>query len=283
MRTSLAALALAAVPSVLALQKGKQGFALGTKKPDGTCKYTADYEADFDAIKAASGSTIVRGYSASDCNCAQQILPAAESKGFQVMVAVWPDVEDSLKADVEALKTYATKYKDQVYAVSVGSETMYRRNFTGEQLLEKIMDVKDALGGAFRMATADSWNRWADGTGDAVIRGGIDIILANGFSYWQGAAAGEEAKKTYLDDMQQALGHIQEVSGSLDAIEFWNGESGWPGDGGSDYGEAKAGTKNAETFYHQGYCAALDWGLNAFYFEAFDEYVSPSLVNRQQC
>ena len=69
--------------------RGTLGFALGTKKADGTCKYTTDYEADFDAIAAASGSKIVRGYAASDCNAAQQILPAAKAKGFQVILGVW--------------------------------------------------------------------------------------------------------------------------------------------------------------------------------------------------
>lgn len=45
--------------------------------------------------------------------------------------------------------------------------------------------------------------------------------------------------------------------------------------GGSDYGDAKAGTKNAATFYKTGVCAALDWGYNVFYFEAFDEAWKP--------
>ena len=90
---SLAACLLVATPLVSAV--GTLGFALGTKNPDGSCKYvasialyhdmipiphrnTGDYESDFDAIVAASGSKIVRGYSASDCNAAQQILPAAK-------------------------------------------------------------------------------------------------------------------------------------------------------------------------------------------------------------
>lgn len=81
-------LALAAAPVVVSAA-GTLGFALGTKNPDGSCKYTADYEADFDAISAASGSKLVRGYSADDCNCAQQILPAAQNKGFQVVLGVW--------------------------------------------------------------------------------------------------------------------------------------------------------------------------------------------------
>lgn len=202
------------------------GFALGTKNPDGTCKSQAEYEDDFDAIKADSGSTIVRGYSASDCNIAQQILPAAKAKGFQVVLGVWADTEEAFAADKKALTTYVPQYKDQVYAVTVGSESLYRGNFTGEELLEKIMDVKQALGGDVPCGTADSWNKFADGTADAIIKGGVDILFANGFSYWQGAAAGKDAISTYFDDMQQALGHIQQLAGSPDAIEFWNGETG---------------------------------------------------------
>lgn len=82
----IAPLALALAPAAVS---ANLGFALGTKKGDGTCKYQADYEADFKAISAAAGSTIVRGYSASDCNCAQQILPAAKAQGFKVVLGIW--------------------------------------------------------------------------------------------------------------------------------------------------------------------------------------------------
>lgn len=84
----LISFALVAGPGVVSAA-GTLGFALGDKNPDGSCKATADYEADFDAISSASGSKLVRGYSASDCNSAQQILPAAQSKGFQVILGVW--------------------------------------------------------------------------------------------------------------------------------------------------------------------------------------------------
>jgi len=68
---------------------GTLGFALGTKNADGSCKAQSDYEADFDAIAASSTATIVRGYAASDCNSAQNILPAAKSKGFKVVLGIW--------------------------------------------------------------------------------------------------------------------------------------------------------------------------------------------------
>ena len=113
----------------------------------------------------------------------------------------------------------------------------------------------------------------------------------NAFGYWQGQLI-SNATATYLDDLQQAYGHIQDVAGSTTSIELWNGETGWPTDGmthnflyrdladfilgGTNYGAATAGTANAETFYKQGVCAALDWNFNVFYFEAFDEPWKPA-------
>ena len=66
---------------------GSLGFALGDKKADGTCKFQADYEADFATL--ADTSKLVRGYAASDCNTEQEILPAAKSAGFQVILGIW--------------------------------------------------------------------------------------------------------------------------------------------------------------------------------------------------
>ncbi|KAI4720309.1 putative glucan 1,3-beta-glucosidase [Aureobasidium sp. EXF-10727] len=262
---------------LLVSSAGTLGFALGDKKGDGSCKFQADYEADFDAIKSNSGSTIVRIYAASDCNTAQQILPAAKSKGFRVVLGVWPDVDQSLQADKQALQTYVPQYRDQVYGVTIGSETLYRKTFTGLQLLEKINDVRSVLPQGVKVGTADSWNKFADGTADAVIRGGVDFLLANGFAYWQ-ASPISNATYTFFDDTQQALGHIQSVSGSLNAIEFWVGETGWPTDGGSNYGAAIAGTKNAQTYFDDAVCGMISWGVNVFVFEAFDEPWKPHAI-----
>lgn len=51
--------------------------------------------------------------------------------------------------------------------------------------------------------------------------------LVNAFGYWQGQDI-KNASATYLDDLMQAFVHIQELAGSLDKIELWNGETGWP-------------------------------------------------------
>jgi glucan 1,3-beta-glucosidase len=78
--------ALAAAPALVS-GTGTLGFALGDKKADGTCKFTADYAADFSTL--GSLSKLVRIYAASDCNTASEILPAAEEAGFQVILGIW--------------------------------------------------------------------------------------------------------------------------------------------------------------------------------------------------
>ncbi|KAI9728669.1 MAG: glycoside hydrolase 3 protein [Chrysothrix sp. TS-e1954] len=265
--------ALTALTSPLALAAGRKGFALGTKLPDGSCKYQADYEADFDAISAASGSKIVRGYSASDCNSCPAMVGAAAAKGFKVVLGVWPDLPASFDADKAALQSCVPGHEDVVYAITVGSETLYRGNFTGPELLTRIQNIKHAFP-SIKVGTADSWNKYADGTADALVQGGVDILLVNAFGFWQGQKI-SNATATYFDDIFQAFNHIQSLSGSNMKPEIWNGETGWPTDGGTNYGNAIAGTSNAKTFYQDGFCGMLDYGVDAFYFEALDELWKP--------
>jgi exo-beta-1,3-glucanase (GH17 family) len=98
-----------------------------------------------------------------------------------------PDVEESFNKDLKAITDVAQQYADTIYAVTVGSETLYRGNFTGEELADKIKTVKSKLPSGIKVGTADSWNKFADGTGDAII-GTADIIMVNAFAFWQGAS-----------------------------------------------------------------------------------------------
>lgn len=268
--------AIAAAPSLVSAA-GTLGFAVGDKKADGTCKFQADWAADFAVI--ANQSTLVRVYAASDCNTAQEILPAAKAAGFQVILGIWPDTDESYANDKAAVVEYAPQYPDQVYGITVGSETLYRGNFTGAELLVKIQDTKKAVGSTFKVGTADSWNKFADGTADALITGGVDMLLCNGFSYWQGQTI-DNATATFFDDMMQAFGHIQTLAGGVDkAPELWVGETGWPS-GGSTYESAVPSVSSAARYFNEAVCGILAWGVNVFTFEAFDEPWKPKSVGQ---
>jgi len=270
--SSTAAVVAAASPAVVSAM-GTMGWAVGTKHPDGTCKNADDYVTDFQKIESVSGSKLVRGYSASDCNSVKGMVEAAKRTGFQVLPGIW--IPGALEKDLNAIKSVYGQYKDQIFAVTVGSETLYRKDFTGDELVDQINTVKSALPGV-QVGTADSWNKFADGTADPVIPA-VDILLVNAFGFWQGQAI-NNASAQFFDDIMQAFGHIQEVSGSTDSPALWVGETGWPSDGGTDYGAAKAGTENAKQYFDVGLCGMLKWGVNTFYFEAFDEPWKPDSI-----
>jgi len=84
--TSLLSLALAAAP-VAVSAVGNFGFSLGVQNPDGSCKSKSDFENDFDVLQAHT--KVVRTYSASNCFSAANIIPAAKSKGFKVVLGIW--------------------------------------------------------------------------------------------------------------------------------------------------------------------------------------------------
>lgn len=60
-------------------------------------------------------------------------------------------------------------------AITVGSETLYRGTFTGQQLLDRINKVK-AMFPTVKIGTADSWNKFVDGTADPLITGGVEYM-----------------------------------------------------------------------------------------------------------
>ncbi|KZZ97787.1 glycosyl hydrolase family 17 [Ascosphaera apis ARSEF 7405] len=266
---TLSTLALAGVASAAT---GRLGFSLGVKNADGTCKGVNEFEADFDALKAA-GAGVVRTYAASDCNSAALIIPAAKNKGMKVVLGVWPDVETSFNNDFEALKQHVPGNEDVVEAITVGSEALYRGDMTAHDLLNRINQVKKQFPN-IQVGFADSWNKFHDGTADPLLQGGVKYFLVNGFAFWQSVAI-DGAEKTYLDDMSQAMEHIQKF---VPDAYIATGETGWPSDGGSSYGKSIAGTANAKKFHDKGVCAALAWGLDVFYFEAFDEPWKPASV-----
>lgn len=273
--TTILSAALVASPLVV-YAAGTLGFAVGNKNPDDSCKSQQDWENDFEALKGPT--TLIRTYTSDGCDTAKNVIPAAKAKGFRVVMGIWPDTEQSFAADKAALQAAIPGNEDVVYAITVGSEAMYRGNFTGEQLLEKINEVQDLFPG-ITIGTADSWNKFTDGTADPLIRAGVKLFLVNAFAYWQGEEIAN-ATSTYFDDIMQAFIHIQGISGSITTPELWNGETGWPTDGGSNYNAAMAGTNNAIIYWKTGICGMLKWGVNVFYFEAFDEPNKPDSIGQ---
>ena len=93
------------------------------------------------------------------------------------------DHQSDYDTDVNVLKPYLTEYASTVYAVTVGSEALYRYEHsadksvgcTASDLANRISSFTKLLGdlglhnNPIKVGTADSWNKFQDGTADAII------------------------------------------------------------------------------------------------------------------
>lgn len=141
--------------------------------------------------------------------------------------------DPSFLKDFAAIKNAVPGNEDAVEAITVGSETLYRGDLTGPQLHNYISVVQKQFPD-LPVGTADSWNKFADGTADDLFTTDtpdhpmVKYILANAFAYWQGTVV-DDAYKTYFNDMSGAMTHIQQVAGDkATQIHIINGETGWP-------------------------------------------------------
>ncbi|KAK6200124.1 glycoside hydrolase [Scheffersomyces amazonensis] len=273
------AVAAALAASVSAI--GDLAFNLGVQANDGSCKTTSDYESDFSNISPYA--KIVKTYAVSDCNTLQNLGPAAESAGFQLMLGIWPTDDAHFQAEQAALKQFLPTISiDTVYVFLVGSEALYRGDLTAQQLAADIDTIKTLLQGindkdgksygSVPVGTVDSWNVLVDAYNEPAIQA-ADVVYANAFSYWQGQT-NQNASYSFFDDIMQALQVIQTTKGSTN-IEFWVGETGWPTDG-TAFEASQPSIQNAANYWQNAICAMRGWGVNVAVFEYADEIWKPN-------
>lgn len=85
------------------------------------------------------------------------------------------DYDQSFDQDFNALKQVVPGNEDVVSAITVGSEVLYRGTLTAQALLSKIQQVQNQFP-SVTVGTVDSWNKFADGTADPIIQGGVTYL-----------------------------------------------------------------------------------------------------------
>lgn len=86
-----------------------------------------------------------------------------------------PDTDASFEKDFDALKKSVPGNEDVIHAITVGSESLYRGDMSAQKLLQRINQVKKEFNGV-EVGTVDSWNKFADGTADPLIQGGVTYM-----------------------------------------------------------------------------------------------------------
>ncbi|KAF5025718.1 hypothetical protein F66182_2185 [Fusarium sp. NRRL 66182] len=229
-----------------------KGFSIGANRPDGACKYTADWKKDFQTIKSwGKGFNAVRLYASSDCNNWQLALakavPAAKATGMKILVGVWSTNDAHFGAEkaalLKAIKAHGTTW---IAAISVGSEDLYRKDISPQKLATQIYDVRGMVrqfNKNIKVGHTDTWTAWVDGANDVVTK------ASDMNSYW---------------DVKRRVKAVNPKA------TVWVGETGWPTKG-PNFNKAAATAASAKSYYNTVACWL--WSqpdASAFWFTAFD-------------
>lgn len=189
MKTTSYALALAA--SFSSANAYWKGFNAQATLANGACKTQADWEKDFNVMKALPGGfSSIRVYASSDCNTLANAVPAAVNTGGTILASVWTQDDAHFEAEKQALlSAVQTHGVGWLVAITVGSEDLYRKETSASTLASKIYDVRGMMttvdgGSAIQIGHVDTWTAWVDGANEEVITA-CDFVGTDGYPYFQ--------------------------------------------------------------------------------------------------
>lgn len=257
---------------------------LGTNTKTGACKTQADWEADFNAIKNEYSKGLsyqwnhIKLFTTSDCDALNLAVPAAIKVGVKIWAGVWAHDGEKFNREKMALEAAILKYGDAkvwLAGINVGSESLYRKEMPAWTLAERIYDVKGMVQVAYKLSsipvgTADTWTSW-EHPDNQPVRDAVDVVLMNGFPYWEGATIAQG-----LDKLKEAIAKTKAHTGNK---PFVIGETGWPTYG-PKFGSAIASKVNLQAYWKAAGCYLISQKIPFFWFSAFNEPNKSSAIEQ---
>ncbi|KAG9232786.1 putative glucan endo-1,3-beta-glucosidase eglC [Amylocarpus encephaloides] len=273
-----AAFALALTASWTGANAYWKGFNVQATKADGSCRTQADWERDFNTMKALPGGfSSMRVYASSDCNTLANAVPAALNTGGQILASVWTQDENHYNAEKAALLSAVQRYGTRwLVAVGVGSEDLYRKETSAGRLAQQINEVRNLLnsngGSGIQVGHVDTWTAWVDPANTAVIQA-CDFVGTNGFPYFQNTQSNpiDQGYNLFWQSVQATRDVVNRVK---PGTWVWVTETGWP-TGGPTENQAVASTPNLQRYWSEVACSAFKNG-HAFWYALIDYSASPS-------
>jgi len=197
----------------------------------------------------------VRSFSCIEGN---ELIPQiAKESGMKTLVGAWIGKdEDKNRQEIENLIQLA---KDGfVDIAAVGNEVLYRKELSEQELIERILQVKEAIPNV-PVGYVDAYYEFVK---RPAIAEACDVILCNCYPYWEGT------------EFRYSLPHMQQMYNQ--ALHAGKGkrviitETGWPSQGES-LGNAMPSMMNAMKYFINTQLWAMDENVEVFYFSSFDE------------
>ena len=186
--------------------------------------------------------------------------PAKETYGFRVISGCWLDrnyPEREIYKELDAL----IKLANDGYAdiAVVGSETLFRRDFSKDKLIEYIEYVRGKVNDKnIPVTTSDTATAW----NSPELVNACDVILVTIYPFFSDVSAenaAEALKETY-----------EQVKGVANGKQVIISETGWP-TAGSPEGAAVPSEENARLYFEEVYEWSRAEDIEVIFFGAIDE------------
>jgi exo-beta-1,3-glucanase (GH17 family)/cellulose synthase/poly-beta-1,6-N-acetylglucosamine synthase-like glycosyltransferase len=233
------------------------------KQTDETLIKPENIDADFsllaDKVHAIRTYTMSRG---------QDIIPGLAAKhNLNVTLGAWIGSDfDKNKQEIDKLVEIARQDHKNILRVTVGNETMLRKEVTEEQLIDYIRDVKKRQWRP--VGTSETWDMWM---AHPKLINEVDFIGVHILPYWEGMPI-----HSAVDYVFERYAKIKEMAQGKPVILT---ETGWPSDG-QPFKHATASRANQAKFLREFFNRVDEYNqlipkdkdkLNYYIVEAFDQ------------
>ncbi|OMH79451.1 Glucan 1,3-beta-glucosidase [Zancudomyces culisetae] len=237
------------------------GLNYNPKRDANGCPSLDDVKSDLNVLSKYTDT--LRIYSTVDCNAGEMLLKAIKGSPWKLYLGIWVGQDDnSYNADKDEIIRLSKLYdlKSYVKGVVVGSEAIYRKERTAEQMASLVSDTKSTLGsnglGSIKVTSSETWPWY-----QTPLINAVDFLFVHVFPFWEG--------KTIEESSDVAFGHIYDLQKVAQGKKVVIAESGWPS-AGDNYGASVASLTNAQKYMSDFVCRASAENIDYLYFSAID-------------
>ncbi|KAF0712790.1 Aste57867_4656 [Aphanomyces stellatus] len=261
--TSLLALAAAAFSLDFQLYGLNYNSRQGADWDANKCK--TQVQVDADMVKIAALAPRVRIYSLSDCDQGRMVVTAAKKAGLKVWLGMWVTKNtSSIVAEQAALDKMisANLIDENIIGMHVGSENLYRKDLSVDQLLAYFKQIKTYLTSkqiTIPLSIADIVDSFVQ---YPQVLDVVDVIQANSFPFWEPAAI-----ETSMVNFRMKLDNLTVIAKGK---KIQISETGWAS-AGKHVNASVASPENQAAYLLNLYNFATAHKLDVYYFAAFDD------------
>ncbi len=211
-----------------------------------------------DLVELAKVTKCVRTYSID--NGLDKVPELASKAGLKVLLGIWLGRDRAKNAQLaDAAISLASKHRNAVSAIIVGSEVLLRGDMIVSDLRDIIRSVKQRVD--IPVTYADVWEFWLR---HKEVGADVDFVTVHFLPYWEDVPLHAEEAAAHVDQVRL------QVVAAFPGKEILIGETGWPSYGRMRDG-ALASRINQARFISEILQRAERGGYRVNLFEAFDE------------